>query len=191
VVWGADHLTGHDAETGEMIWQCDAFNPDQRKNWRVIASPAVSNGVAVVPYGRGKYLAGVKLGGSGDITETARLWQKKGVGTDVATPVAIDGRAYIVNFKGNIWCLDVQTGAEIWEDEIPRGKGVFYSSPILAGNRLYLIREEGTFYVCDVSPAGIQMINQTDFDDFFVATPVLIQNKILLRGDKYLYCIGN
>jgi len=113
IVWGADHLTGHNTATGEMIWECGGFNPDQKEYWRVIASPAISNGIAVVPYGRGKYLAGVKLGGSGTITETARLWEKKGVGTDVATPVAIDGKAYIVNFKGKVWCLDIQTGNEI------------------------------------------------------------------------------
>jgi outer membrane protein assembly factor BamB len=190
IVWGADHLTSHDAATGEKIWQCGGFNPDQKEYWRVIASPAISNRIAVVPYGRGKYLAGVKLGGSGDITETARLWEKKGIGTDVATPVAIDGKAYIVNFKGKVWCLDILTGNELWHTELPKGKGVFYSSPTLAGNKLYLCREQGTFYVCEIAPTGIKILNQTEFNDYFVATPVLVQNRILLRGEKYLYCIG-
>jgi outer membrane protein assembly factor BamB len=190
VVWGADHLTGHDAKTGEMIWECGGFNPADREYWRVIASPVISQGIAVVPYGRGKHLAGVKIGGTGDITKSARLWEKKGTSTDVATPVVIDGKTYIVDFKGNVWCLDIQTGNEIWEDEIPRGKGVFYSSPTLAGKKLYLIREEGTLYVCEISSSGLTILNETDFDDYFVATPVLVQDKILLRGDKYIYCIG-
>jgi outer membrane protein assembly factor BamB len=190
VVWGADHLTGHDAETGKMIWECGGFNPSNKEYWRVIASPAISNGIAVVPYGRGKYLAGVKLGGSGDITDTARLWEKRGVGTDVATPVAIDGKTYIVDFKGKLWCLDILTGKEIWQTEVPRGEGVFYSSPTLAGNKLYLVRDEGTFYVCEITGSGINVLNQMEFDDNFVATPVLVQNKILLRGEKYLYCFG-
>ena len=190
VVWGADHLTGHNAATGETTWLCGGFNPAQKAMWRVIASPAISQGVAVVPYGRGKYLAGVKVGGSGTITETAHMWEKRGIGTDVATPVASDGKAYIVNFKGKVWCLDIQTGKELWQTELPHGKGMFYSSPTLAGNKLYLCREEGAVYVCEVNSTGLQILNETRFDDFFVASPVLVRDKLLLRGERNLYCIG-
>jgi outer membrane protein assembly factor BamB len=52
-------------------------------------------------------------------------------GPDVATPIAIDGKVYIVNFKGKLWCLDIKTGNELWQIELPKGKGVIYSSPIL------------------------------------------------------------
>jgi len=190
MVWGADHLTEHDAATGEIIWVCGGFNPEQRPNWRTIASPIIYTEVAVVPYGRGRYLRGVKIGGSGDITEEARLWEKNGIGTDVASPVASNGKVYIVSFNGKIWCLDIQTGKELWQAELPGGNGMFYSSPTLAGNKLYICSEEGAFYVCEITPAGIQILNQTKFEDYFVATPVLVNNKILLRGDKNLYCIG-
>ena len=190
VVWGADHLTGHDVSTGELIWECGGFNPEQKSKWRVIASPAISQGIAVVPYGREKFLVGVKIGGTDDITETARLWEKKGIGTDVATPVASDGKAYIVSFKGKLWCLDIQTGEELWQTKLPRGGGMFYSSPILAGNKLYLCREEGAVYVCEVTPSGMQVLNKTEFEDYFVATPVLVRDRIFLRGEKNLYCIG-
>jgi outer membrane protein assembly factor BamB len=190
VVWGADHLTGHDAATGKLIWECGGFNPEQKALWRVIASPAIYNGIAVVPYGREKFVAGVKIGGSGDITSRARLWEKKGIGTDVATPVAKDGKVYIVSFKGKMWCLDIQTGEELWQTKLPRGGGMFYSSPVISGNKLYLCREEGTVYVCEISQEGMQVVNETEFDDYFVATPVLVNDKILLRGEKNLYCIS-
>jgi outer membrane protein assembly factor BamB len=190
IIFGADHLTGHDPENGETIWVCGGFNPENKEYWRTIASPAISQGIAIVPYGRGRYLAGIKLGGRGDITGSARIWEKKGIGTDVATPVVSDGKAYIVSFKGKTWCLDIQTGEEIWQAKLSGGKGMFYSSPILAGDKIYLIREEGMFYVCKITPAGMEVLNQTEFDDYFVATPVLVNEKILLRGEKNLYCIG-
>jgi outer membrane protein assembly factor BamB len=190
VVWGADHLTGHDTATGKLIWECGGFNPDQKSMWRVIASPAISQGIAIVPYGRDKFLAGVKIGGSGDITATARIWEKKGIGTDVATPVAKDGKVYVVSFNGKMWCLDIQTGEELWQTKLPRAGGMFYSSPVLSGNKLYLCREEGKVYVCEISHDGMQVVNETEFDDYFVATPVLVRDKILLRGEKNLYCIG-
>jgi outer membrane protein assembly factor BamB len=190
VLWGGDHLTGHDAATGGMLWQCGGFNPDNKRHWRNIASPALSQGVALVPYGREQFLAGIKIGGSGDITAAARLWEKRGLGTDSATPVATDGKAYFVNFKGKVWCLDLLTGQELWATTLPSGKGVFYSSPVLAGDTLTFCREQGDVYVCRITPTGLQVLNETRFDDVFVASPVLVRDRLLLRGEKNLYCVG-
>ena len=190
VLWGGDHLTGHSATTGKSLWQCGGFNPDNKRHWRNIASPAYSQGVAVVPYGREQFLAGIKIGGSGDVTETARLWEKHGIGTDSSVPIARDGKVYLVNFKGRVWCLDLLTGVVLWETVLPAGKGVFYSSPVLAGDTLYFCREQGDVYVCRITPTGLQVLNQTRLDDFFVASPVLVRGRLLLRGETHLYCIG-
>jgi len=190
ITWGADHLTSHDAATGKLLWECGGFNPESKKAWRVISSPVITSGVAVVPYGRDQNVAGVRLGGSGDVTATNRLWEKSGIGTDGATPVGSDGKTYILNFKGKVWCLDVLTGRELWKSDLPQGKGMFYSSPILSGDKLYFLREKGSIYVCLITPTGLDLINETQLDDTFVATPVLVQDKLLLRGEKNLYCIG-
>ncbi|MCA9260767.1 MAG: PQQ-binding-like beta-propeller repeat protein, partial [Planctomycetales bacterium] len=32
VVWGADHLTGHDVQTGELLWDVTGFNPTEQAN---------------------------------------------------------------------------------------------------------------------------------------------------------------
>jgi len=190
VVWGANRLSGHEAETGKIIWVCAGFNPRDKRFWRTIASPALSQGIAVVPYGRGDYLAGIKMSGSGDITSTARLWEKDDLGADVSTPVAIGDLVYGVSFKGKAWCVNIHSGKELWETKLPKGRGMFYSSPVLAGNKLYICREKGDFYVCEVSSNGIEVLNQVKFEDHLAATPVLMNNKILLRGEKNLYCIG-
>jgi outer membrane protein assembly factor BamB len=190
VVWGADHLTGHDAATGGLIWSYTGFNPERASAWRTIASPVISQGVALVPYGRGRFLAGMKTDATGTMTQEDFLWEKSGIGTDVATPVARGNSVYIVSFNGRVWCLDILTGEELWQSELPKVKGVFYSSPVLAGNKLYICNDEGAFYVCEISPTGIQVLNQTQFEDNIVATPVLVRDKILLRGTKNLYCIG-
>jgi len=190
VVWGADNLTGHDAATGELIWSYGGFNPEQKSAWRTIASPVVSQGIVVVPYGRGTTLAGMKAGGSVNMTEKDFLWKKSGLGTDVATPVVSNGKVYILGFNGTIWGIDILTGEELWQTVLPSGNGVYYSSPTLAGDNLYICSDEGAFYVLGISPAGIQILNQTKFEDNFVATPVLVRGRILLRGTKNLYCIG-
>jgi outer membrane protein assembly factor BamB len=190
VAWGADHLTGHDAATGNLVWSYGGFNPDKRSAWRTIASPVVYRDIIMIPYGRGRYIAAMKSGGSVNMTEKEFLWQKTDIGTDVATPVVSNGKVYILGFNGKIWCLDIVTGEELWQSSLPPGNGVFYSSPVLAGDKLYICSDEGVFYVCEISPKGLQVLNQTKFEDYVVATPVLIWDKILLRGTKNIYCIG-
>ena len=85
VTWDGDHLTGHDAASGKQIWNCGGFNPRPHPVWRTIASPAQTDGVAIVPYGREEHIAGIRLGGEGDVTKTAWLWKGKGWGSDTAT----------------------------------------------------------------------------------------------------------
>ncbi|OVE76091.1 hypothetical protein BVX97_02350 [bacterium E08(2017)] len=190
VIWGADHLTGHDAKDGSMVWECGGFNPADKPMWRVIASSTISkDGIAVVPYGRGKFLAGVKIGGKGDITETARLWEKEGIGTDSASPTVDDGKAYIVNFSATVWCIDVKTGDVVWEEALPTGKGRIYSSPTLAGDKMYFCTENGTVHICKVSGKGLELLNTAELKDNFAATPIVVDGKLILRGDKNLYCI--
>jgi len=190
VVWGADHLTGHDSATGSLIWSYGGFNPEKRSAWRTIASPVHHNGVIMVPYGRGRLTAAMKTGINGNKTETDFMWQKTNIGTDVATPVASNGVVYILGFNSTLWCLDVISGEVLWEATLPDSEGVFYSSPTLAGDKMYICSDQGLVYVCQVSPEGMEVLNRTKFDDNFVATPVLLRDRLFLRGTKYLYCIG-
>ncbi|MCB1066433.1 MAG: PQQ-binding-like beta-propeller repeat protein, partial [Verrucomicrobiae bacterium] len=154
VIWGADHLTGHDPEDGRTLWTCGGFNPEDKPMWRVIASPGFTDGIAVVLYGRTKYTAGVQLGGSGDITARARLWERDDLGADCPTPVAHDGKAYVLSDRGQINCIDARTGKDLWVDAIPRAAAKYYSSPILAGDLLYCAREDGNVAVVQVSDTG-------------------------------------
>ena len=87
--------------------------------WRVIASPSISNGIVGVPYGRKGHFAAVKVGGKGDITKTNRLWTKD-VGADVPSPIAHDGKAYLVTDRGHIYCFNLESGEEIWNQKLPR-----------------------------------------------------------------------
>lgn len=190
VIWGADHLTGHDPQTGATWWTCGGFNPEDKPMWRVIASPAFTDGIAVVPYGRTEFVAAVKLGGSGDITKTARLWERKGLGADCPSPVGKNGRVYLLSDRGQINCLEASTGRDLWEGAIPRAAANYYSSPILAGDLLYCAREDGVVAVVKVSDSGMETIAQNEMGERLVGAPLPLRNRLLLRGAEHLYCLG-
>jgi outer membrane protein assembly factor BamB len=193
VTWGADHLTGHDAATGKLLWECGGFNPENQGYWRTIASPVVGDGIAIVPYGRGEFLASIRIGGSGDITKSARIWETsgRGKGTDVPTPVVVGDKAYLLTDKGRIACVNMKTGDEIWTADLPPNRNKFYGSPVLAGDKLYCVREDGIMFVGRVSDKGFELLaDHNDMGGRVIASPVPIRSGLLVRGDEFLYMIG-
>jgi outer membrane protein assembly factor BamB len=190
VVWGADHLTGHDVKDGTTLWTCRGFNPEDKPMWRVIASPGFDKGIAVIPYGRTKFSAAVKMGGSGDITATARLWERNDLGADCPTPVARDGKAYILSDRGEITCLDISTGKDLWKGAIPRASANYYSSPVLAGDLLYCAREDGVIAVVKIKEDGMEVVSQNNMGERLAAAPVLVSDRVYIRGVEHLFCAG-
>ncbi len=194
VSYGADHLTGHAAEDGRLLWTCGGFNPDKKRAWRVIASPVVTDGVSVIPYGRGEWLAGVRMGGEGDITDTAVLWKKPGIGTDAATPVAHDGKVYLLidrgPKRGRVLQVDAVSGDIEWESRLPRAAQTFYSSPLLVGKRLYIPREDGVVFSAEVTDDGLENIVAAEIKESMIASPAVAGELLLLRGNKHLFAFG-
>jgi len=192
VTWGADHLTGHDAKTGELIWESAGFNPKDEGMWRVIASHAMNDEIAVVPFGRGKFLAGVKLDGSGDVTESGRVWEEAIEGPDVPTPIVSGDKIYTLSDGGKLGCRDLKTGAEIWSDVLRKGRDRYFASPVLAGDKLYCVREDGVAFVVDVSD-GFKLLTSkkgNDLGEHVIATPVPVRDCLLVRGEDHLFCFG-
>jgi len=192
VTFGADRLTGHHAGSGELVWECGGFNPENKSKWRTIASPAISDGIAFVTYGRAGHIAAVKLGGKGDITKN-RLWEKAGIGADVPTPLAFNGHALLLTDKGLLSFMDIKTGEEKWRSQLPSNKGriKYYASPAMAGDKLLMVREDGLIVTGTADETGFSKVSEIDMGQRIVATPVIVRNRIYLRGIEQLFCIGN
>lgn len=193
LIWGGQHLTAHDADNGKIIWSCGNFNPDGEQFWPSAGSPVISETVAVVPCGRADRrqprLHGIKMGGSGDVTETHRLWKREDIGSFVPTPAEYKGRVYIVSDHGQINCIDPLTGKDIWSGVFPKGKGNFYASPLIAGGHLYAAREDGKVFVVKLDK--FEIISEIDMKDKIIASPIAISNRLLIRTNDHLYCIGD
>ena len=132
----------------------------------------------------------MKLGGKGNITEGRRLWERDDLGADCPTPVARDGKVFVLSDRGQINYIEAKTGKDIWMDTIPRVRAKYYSSPILAGNLLYCAREDGVLTVVKVREDGMEILSQNDMGERLAAAPIPINDKLLVRGREHLFCIG-
>lgn len=193
VSFGANHLTGHDAKSGKLLWTCGGINPKDEGMWRTIASSVISDGIAVVPHARGEYAMGIKLGGSGDMTKKAVLWRNEMLASDSATPVAKDGKIYFLSDRGRnrgtVTCVDAKTGKELWQSKLPKSPSSFYSSPIIVGNQLCIAREDGGVFVVTITDEGLGEVTEQKIGEALIASPIFTEGSLILRGDKHLWCV--
>lgn len=189
LVWGGEHLTAHDASDGKIIWSCGGFNPEAKTNWVAIASPVIAGDIAIVPYGRGSRLHGIKLGGSGDVTTTNRIWERKDTGSFVPTPAEYKGRVYLLHDRGEVECIDPASGKTIWSGKFPKSSASYYSSPTVANGLLYATREDGAVLVGRVDD-HFEFVSQNDMGERLIASPVPVSDRLLIRGESHLSCLG-
>jgi outer membrane protein assembly factor BamB len=189
VVWGAEHLTGHDPADGKMLWSVGGFNLKKHNNWVCVGSPVIAGDIAVIPYGRGAELHGIKLGGSGDTTATAHLWQTPDAASFVPTPAEYKGRVYVLRDHGEVECVDPATGKIEWTGALPKKSAAYYSSPTIADGKLYAAREDGMLFVAKIE-GGFELLSENQMGERLIASPVPVGDRLLIRGEGHLFCAG-
>jgi outer membrane protein assembly factor BamB len=193
LVWGAEHVTAYEANDGKLLWFCGGFNPQKVANWPAVASPVIAGNVVVVASGRadrGKpRLYGVRLDGTGDETATHHVWERDDTGTFVPTPAEYKGRIYLLRDRGEVECIDPATGKTVWADALPKASANYYASPLVANGMLYAIREDGIVFVARVE-GKFELLAENQMGERIIASPVALSNRLLIRGERHLFCIA-
>jgi len=192
VVLGADHVTAHAAADGRELWRVGGLNPDRNGFFRSIASPVAVADLIIAPYARGNTITAIRRGGRGDVTGTHVAWVRKDLGSDVPTPAAADGRVIVCTDKGRVACLEAATGETLWEEELPKNRNAFSSSPVIVDGRVIVTREDGASWVLQLPAAGAEaaVVGEAAVEEMTVATPVCVDGRIYLRTHDSLWCIG-
>lgn len=193
LVWGADHLTAHRAEDGKLLWSVSNFNPNGTGFWPAIATPVMAGDIAVIPVGRDDRnqarTHGIRVSGSGE-GDARRVWKRDDVGVFVATPAEYNGRVYLLRHRGEIVCLDPTNGKTVWSHALPPGSSGYYSSPVIANGILYAAREDGMVFAARVE-GQFQLLGENPMGERVIACPVPVANRLLIRGDNHLFCVGS
>ena len=82
--------------------------------------------------------------------------------------------------------MTAKRGERYWFQDMPKG---FYSSPIAAGDNIYLMDMSGLMYIFKAANE-FNLINTCELGESAVTIPAFMHNRIYIRGFKHLYCIG-
>ncbi len=175
-----------DPASGRPLWSCKTDI-----GWYMVPSAVAADGVIYCLGGRsGTAALAIRAGGSGDVTETHRLWTSR-KGSNVSSPVHLDGHIYWMHENlGIAYCASAATGEIVYEERLQRA-GQVYASALLAAGRLYYVNRSGQTFVLAAKPKFEQLaVNDLADRGLFNASPAVAGSRLLLRSDKYLYCVG-
>lgn len=170
----------YDPRTGRELWRI--LYP----NHSATARPIHGHGLVFINSGFSKaQLYAVRPDGKGNVTDSHIAWiARRSIGSK-PSHLLIDGLLYVVNDRGQMLCLDAQTGETVWHSRLG---GNFSASPIYADGHIYCLNEEGETTV--VHPGReFQVVQVNKLEEGCMASPAVTGRKLLIRTKTHLYCI--
>jgi outer membrane protein assembly factor BamB len=177
---GSDVVNALDPVSGDELWRA------HYDGYSVIPKPVVGHGLIFVCTGYEKpSLVAIRMGGSGDVTESNIAWRvDKGI-PHTPSILLVDEHLYMVSDGGVASCFEAKTGKSIWQNRIG---GDFSASPLFANGLIYFQSEDGTTTVIKASPT-YEVVATNKLDERTFASFAVSGNKLILRSESNLYCL--
>jgi outer membrane protein assembly factor BamB len=187
IVPAMNRIRSYDLQTGSVVWEGDGLTMN------AIPSPVHEDGLVVLMSGfRGNDLRVVRVAeAKGNIDGTnAVAWSFDRDTPYVPSPVLVDGILYFLKTNSGILsAFDVRSGKPHYQNQRLEGVPNVFASPVAARGRVYVPGREGATAVIKAGPTFETLATNT-LDDGFDASPALVDGMMYLRGNKYLYAIG-
>jgi outer membrane protein assembly factor BamB len=131
-----------------------------------------------------------KGSGTGDITATNALWQKKGVMDGRSMPVALGDRVYFVDDGAKVYAFTKASGEPVGKPVKLLGT-IVRGSPLVANGRLHVCSTSG-WHVLEPTKDGLAFVNRMRLaeEDEVTASPIAWNGLVFLTTGARLYCLG-
>jgi outer membrane protein assembly factor BamB len=172
---------------GKILWSCDGLR--FVKGDLAYSSPIVAGDMIVIVGGYNGPGMGIRLGGSGDVTATHRVWRNENNPQSIGSGVFLDGYIYKPYAGANVIdCIDPKTGKKVWRDRAK--EGAYWGSIVSAAGRLYVTDQAGRTIVFKPNHEKFELIAANELGEQSNSTPAVSDGQIFIRTFKKLYCIA-
>lgn len=171
-----DRVTIVDLETGKTVWEkTGRSNP--------ISSPSVFENDVYLPLDG---TTALQLGDDGSFVER---WTSSRAAAGSSSTLVYKDSFYSIGRGGILNCFNVSDGERTWQARVG---GQFWSTPVIAEDRMYMFAQDGKVSVVALSGTFENeddrvLYSHTFADEVFLASPAVSHGAIFIRSDKYLY----
>jgi len=136
-------------------------------------------------------LMAVKLGKEGDLTNSdAIVWNQTRGLAYTTSPVLHENKLYVATDNGMLSAFNAVTGEPFYAQVRLPGSYSVKASPVAANGKLYLATENEDVVVLKLGEKFEVLATNKLTDQVFIATPVIADGEIFLRGQNTLFCIS-
>ena len=183
---GHSKVVSYNIANGDVYWECIA------SVGRGTPTLALTKETVISVPGRSGTMVAIRPGGAGDVSGKQEAWRvERGGGRDLPSPLVVGDYLIVTRLRpGIITCYDNRNGEQLWQQRV---EGGFSSSPIAINGIVYTVTENGVTHV--FKPANsFESVSKNSVDatleETFRASPAAFDGHLLIRSDKFLYCIG-
>lgn len=181
-----DHFAALDPATGAELWRTAGMGPQAK------ASPVAGGGIALISGDLQSAELAVRLGGSGDVRMSHRLWRESPPRRRIATGVVVDGHAYGARVNGILDCVRMEDGEETWAERAP-GAGAnsaIWASPVYVqpANLIYHVNQGGDTVVIRADPKKLARVAVNSVGETANASLAISRGQVFLRTHAALWC---
>jgi outer membrane protein assembly factor BamB len=188
VALGPGEVVSYDL-AGKELWRMSGMSIS------AIPTPFAYDGLLLINGGRGRGLFAVRPGAAGDIslgkdqsTNDYVVWSQPRAGTYLPSSLAYEGAVYALTETGILSRFDAKTGKLIYKTRIDPAATAFTTSPWAYNGKLYCLSEEGQTFVISTGEE-FKLLHVNTLDDFTLASPALVGERLLIRTEHRLYSI--
>lgn len=186
-------LWGLHTKSGKLKWYAETKLTGNVSPTTILDGDTVYTFGGYRSSGSHAFPVGGNANGEKDVTGR-EIWNAKS-SSYVATPLLHDGHLYWIDDRGMAFCTSASDGKLVYRERVKglsSGGRPVYASPVLAGDRIYIVsRYDGTF-VFPASPE-FKILAQNKFagdSSDASGTPAIAGNDLFLRTGKFLYCVA-
>jgi outer membrane protein assembly factor BamB len=185
VTSGAESVVAYDPANGRELWRAKGVESHP------IPSPVAGHDLVFLSAGsQAKRAMAIRVGGSGDVTDTGQVVWRYAKGTAyVPSPILYGDYLYLMTDAGLVTCLNARTGAVLYEGGRVPVPATFKASPVAFEGKILITSEDGDTFVLRAGPVheilGVNVLGEPVYASLAVS-----RGQVFIRGERHLYCVG-
>lgn len=179
LIASSNALQSFNPEDGEILWWVESIND--------VSTPVYHRGLVYTDSGRGGAGIAIDPSGSGNLTKTNIKWRIGNIPEALGSAVAFGDSLYRLHTPAVLRCFDMANGHERFAARL---EGVStQSSPIVTPQGILYFASAGKSYVVKAGHK-LDILATNDLQDPCLSAPAVANGRLILKGSKYLYCVG-